>query len=108
MAVADDLRDYETGVDRTIELPSDWQPMPPTLECRALLVPEDGGYVVHCLRLPGVVSQGDTVQEALANIEDAFREAIRSYRDAGDDIPWEDVDVERTNDCLERWILVNV
>ena len=31
--------------------------------------PEDGGYVVHCPALPGCYSQGDTREEAIANIK---------------------------------------
>ncbi len=36
---------------------------------------ESGGYVVSCPALPGCHSQGETQEEALANI----REAIRAY-----------------------------
>jgi len=34
---------------------------------------EDGGYVVECPGLPGCMSQGDTVEEALGMIRDAIR-----------------------------------
>ncbi|MGH7960698.1 MAG: MerR family transcriptional regulator [Candidatus Binatia bacterium] len=34
---------------------------------------EDGGYVVECATLPGCVSQGDTIEEALSMIRDAVR-----------------------------------
>jgi len=34
---------------------------------------EDGGYVVDCPALPGCISQGDTVEEALENIKDAIQ-----------------------------------
>lgn len=34
---------------------------------------EDGGYVAECPRLPGCMSQGDTVEEALGMIRDAIR-----------------------------------
>jgi predicted RNase H-like HicB family nuclease len=34
---------------------------------------EDGGFVVECPALPGCVSQGDTIEETLAMIEDAIR-----------------------------------
>jgi predicted RNase H-like HicB family nuclease len=34
---------------------------------------EDGGYWVECPEVPGCVSQGDTVEEALAMIKDAIR-----------------------------------
>lgn len=46
---------------------------------------EDFGFVVECPALPGCVSQGDTVEEALDNI----REAIQAWLEAeyGDDIP---------------------
>jgi predicted RNase H-like HicB family nuclease len=36
---------------------------------------EEGGYSVHCPELPGCHSQGETVEEALANV----REAIECY-----------------------------
>jgi predicted RNase H-like HicB family nuclease len=38
---------------------------------------EDGGYHVYCPSLPGCHSQGDTVEEALANI----KETIEQYRE---------------------------
>ncbi|WP_045220261.1 type II toxin-antitoxin system HicB family antitoxin [Desulfonatronum thioautotrophicum] len=34
--------------------------------------PEDGGYNVSCPALPGCHSQGDSVEEALANIHEAI------------------------------------
>jgi predicted RNase H-like HicB family nuclease len=42
---------------------------------------EDGGYVVSCPALPGCHSQGETVDEALANIEDAIRGCIEALND---------------------------
>lgn len=42
----------------------------------AVLVPDpDGGYVAQIAELPGAISQGDTVEEALANV----REAAEAY-----------------------------
>jgi len=80
-----------------------------TYECRVLLCPEpEGGYSVHAIRLPGVVSQGETEEEALANIADAFQEVIRTYVEDGGTIPWSDADTERPKGSLERWILVHV
>ncbi len=78
-------------------------------ECRALLCPEEeGGYSAHALRLPGVVSQGDSIEEALGNIEDAFRETLISYREDGLDIPWAAVEIDRPTGSIERWTLVDV
>lgn len=46
---------------------------------------EDGGYVVECPALPGCLSQGDTVEEALTMIRDAIRGhlAVLRKRDKG-------------------------
>lgn len=38
-----------------------------------LIMPqEEGGYTVQCLELPGAISQGETVEEALDNIKEAI------------------------------------
>ena len=38
----------------------------------AVLTPDpDGGYVAQIVELPGAISQGDTVEEALANVREA-------------------------------------
>ena len=39
-----------------------------------LLTPdkEDGGYVAECPAIPGCVSEGETVEEALTNIKEAI------------------------------------
>ena len=55
-----------------------------------LLEPEaDGGYVVSVPALPGCISQGDTRDEALANIREAIALYIEDCRDAGDPVPTE-------------------
>ena len=78
-------------------------------ECRILLCPEsEGGFSAHALRLPGVVSQGESVDEALSNIADAFRGAVVVYRENDQAIPWEEVALDRPAGSLERWILVDV
>lgn len=33
---------------------------------------EEGGYTVQCLEIPGAISQGETKEEALANIKEAI------------------------------------
>lgn len=77
--------------------------------CRVLVCPEaEGGYSAHALRLPGVASQGDTVDAALQNIADAFRGAISVYQDEKQEVPWEDVVIDSPAGSLERWILVDV
>jgi len=38
----------------------------------AILEKEEGGYSVQCLELPGAISQGETQEDALANIKEAI------------------------------------
>jgi predicted RNase H-like HicB family nuclease len=55
-----------------------------------LLEPEeDGGFVVSVPALPGCVSQGDTREEALANIREAVALYVEDCREAGDPVPTE-------------------
>ena len=50
-----------------------------------LLEPEDdGGFVVSVPALPGCISQGDTREEALANIREAISVYVEDCREAGD------------------------
>jgi predicted RNase H-like HicB family nuclease len=39
---------------------------------------EDGRYVVECLDLPGCLSEGETVEEALENISEAILGCLKS------------------------------
>lgn len=50
----------------------------------------DGGFVVWVPVLPGCVTQGDTRDEAMANIREAIELYIEDCRAAGDPIPEED------------------
>ena len=51
---------------------------------------EDGGYVATVPVLPGCVSQSDTREEALKNIEEATKIYLEDLRDAGEPLPVED------------------
>ncbi len=55
---------------------------------RVILEPdEDGGYAVWVPALPGCVSQGDTREEALQNIQEAIQCYLESCRKHGEPIP---------------------
>ena len=49
----------------------------------------DGGYVASVPALPGCVSQGDTRDQALANIKESAALYAEDCRDAGDPVPTE-------------------
>jgi predicted RNase H-like HicB family nuclease len=48
---------------------------------------EEGGYVVNCPALPGLVTEGDTLEEARGRAGDAIRAYLESLRKDGLPIP---------------------
>jgi predicted RNase H-like HicB family nuclease len=54
---------------------------PPPHEFVAVACPEDdGGYSIFALNYPGVISQGDTLEEAKSNIAEAFIAMLEARR----------------------------
>lgn len=47
----------------------------------------EGGYVVTCPALPGLVTEGDTLAEARKMAKDAIRGYVESLRKDGEPIP---------------------
>ena len=45
---------------------------------------EDGGYSICSLNLPGVASQGDTLDDAIRNIKEAFAGCVETYLENGE------------------------
>ena len=58
---------------------------------------EEGGYHVYCPSLPGCHSQGETIDEALANIKEAIELYIEDVIENGESVP---------EDGLDRAVLV--
>ncbi len=48
---------------------------------------EEGGYVVTCPALPGLVTEGDTLEEARAMAQDAIRAYLESLQKDGLPVP---------------------
>lgn len=48
---------------------------------------EDGGFAVMCPAIPGCISQGDTIEEATANIKDAMLLCLADMRERGQALP---------------------
>lgn len=61
---------------------------------RILIPEEDGGYSAEILEFPGCFSQGDTVDEAMQNIEGAAQNWIEATLEAGKPIPSPATDYE--------------
>ena len=49
---------------------------------------ESGGYIASTPNLRGVVSQGDSIEEAITNFREALEGTIESYIKAGKRIPF--------------------
>ena len=47
----------------------------------------EGGYTVTSPLLPELITEGDTLSEALANVEDAFGAVVEIYQDRGRPLP---------------------
>lgn len=58
------------------------------LECH-VSSEDDGRYSVYASSLPGVVSWGNTLEEAFKNIVEAFRGVAAEYQRDGGQIPWQ-------------------
>jgi predicted RNase H-like HicB family nuclease len=50
---------------------------------------EDGGYAVICPAIPGCISQGDSLDEALLNIRAAIEDCLAVRREDGLELPAE-------------------
>ena len=84
---------------------ADWK-----LKVNADLQPE-GGYTVTCDELPGLITEGDTLEEVVDNVKDCFFAVMESYDDLGRLLPdtiktridcqnnnriWLELDIENT------------
>ena len=69
---------------------------------------EDGGFSVISATLPGVASQGETMQEALVNVVEAFQGVIDFYKEEGGKIPWLESPREPEEGATTYSVLVHV
>nr|VFK62197.1 MAG: antitoxin HicB [Candidatus Kentron sp. UNK]VFK70311.1 MAG: antitoxin HicB [Candidatus Kentron sp. UNK] len=53
-----------------------------------VLAPQtEGGFTVTSPILPELVTEGDSIEEVLANVQDALLAVIEAYRDLGRSLP---------------------
>lgn len=64
-----------TTLDSAYRIPLTLEPQP------------EGGFVVTSPVLPELITEGDTVEEALANARDAFNVVLEIYEDNGKPLP---------------------
>ena len=56
-------------------------------EVRPLEAKEGGGYLVTFPNLPGCMSDGETVEEAIRNAADALESYLKTAEEFGDPLP---------------------
>ncbi len=66
-----------------------------------------GGYTAWVPELPGIVSEGDDLDEALERIAEAATAALEQYRQEGR-VPWRRPAPSPGPDEVRRWIVVRV
>ena len=47
----------------------------------------EGGYTVTCEELPELITEGDSIEEALEHVEDAFAATLELYEDFERSLP---------------------
>lgn len=62
----------------------------------------EGGYVAQIKDLPGCLTQGETLEETMANIDEARELWIETAYEAGDDIPLPSTDENYSGKLLLR------
>ena len=67
-----------------------------------VLTPQpEGGFTITSPLLPELVTEGDTVEEVLANIRDALEATIEAYQDLGRPLP-ANIQLTDINDPINR------
>lgn len=99
-----------------IEINVSMPPKPTYQLAVAILEETEGGYSIFSLNLPGVISQGNTEAEAIANVKDAFK-AVMQYLTSENKSPdWvhdyskevEEVKKDYPNRFKIKWITADV
>ena len=85
------------------------QPTPPPHEFVAIACPEEeGGYSVFAINFPGVISQGETLDEVKTNIAEAFLAMLGSRRKHGEDMQFSHSPaLDVSADCIRLRIKVD-
>ena len=69
---------------------------------RPLSKEEGGGYLVEYPDIPGCMSDGETVEEAIANGREALRDCIDVFRESGRKLPKPGVEAAQWRQRLPR------
>jgi predicted RNase H-like HicB family nuclease len=78
-----------------------------TLNYRIRLIKEEeGGYTVIVPALPGCVTFGETIDEAIAMAREAIEGYIETLKELGKEVPKDNVDCLQRQDGLDELLMV--
>jgi antitoxin HicB len=75
---------------------------------RPLSNEEGGGYLVEYPDIPGCMSDGETVEEAIANGREALRDCIEVFRESGRKLPKPRVEAAQWRQRLPRTLYLKL
>jgi antitoxin HicB len=71
-----------------------------------LLTPQpEGGFTVTSPLLPELITEGDSMDEVLANVKDAFEAVLETYQDLGKELPLNLQSVDQNSPALIETII---
>ena len=69
---------------------------------RPLSADEGGGYLVEYPDIPGCMSDGETIEEAIANGREALRDCLEVFRESGRKLPKPSIEAAQWRQRLPR------
>ena len=75
---------------------------------RPLSKDEGGGYLVEYPDIPGCMSDGETVEEAIANGREALRDCIAVFRESGRKLPKPSIEAAQWRQRLPRTLYLKL
>ena len=75
---------------------------------RPLSKQEGGGYLVEYPDIPGCMSDGETIEEAIANGKEALRDCLGVFRESGRKIPRPGVEAAQWRQRLPRTLYMKL
>jgi len=69
---------------------------------------EGGGYLVEYPDIPGCMSDGETIEEAIANGREALRDCMEVFRDSGRKIPKPSIEAAQWRQRLPRTLYLKL
>lgn len=83
-------------------------PTPYRIEILTIEEEDGNGYSTIALNLPGAGSCGDKKEESIMNAKNAIKDALETYKELGDPIPWAEVTPDKLGGGERRVIWINV